>query len=100
MDRHIDEVLASQSRMLERMDKKSSEIYPTKLANQYRQHIIQAHKWASGKENITLKVIPYHSVLENPFDVSLEINEFLGYKLLPELMAQRVDAKLYREKNK
>jgi len=73
-------------------------VYPTSLANKYRSDLRKAIKWASGKANVQLKIISYHQILETPFDIALEINEFLDYHLLPEMMVRVVDKKLYRER--
>lgn len=99
MERPIEEVLASQKTMLKRIKKgNQNEVYPTSLANKYRSDLRKAIKWASGKANVQLKIISYHQILETPFDIALEINEFLDYHLLPEMMVRVVDKKLYRER--
>ncbi|HFA50278.1 MAG TPA: hypothetical protein ENJ95_14800 [Bacteroidetes bacterium] len=68
------------------------------LVNEYERQLQKVKQWAARQPNVEILYVPHRSVLEQPFEQALRINEFLGYELLPELMVQAVDASLYREK--
>lgn len=101
MERDFYEIWSSQQKMLGRMDKKTREnIYPTLFIEEYKRTLQKVKQWASRHPNVEVIYIQHRDVIENPFEQALRINEFLGYRLLPELMVKAVDHKLYREKEK
>jgi len=100
MQRDLHEIVRSQESMLIRLGKKSkpTETYPTKLFNAYKKTLKQNKEWASTAQNVEIMYVEYADVIQSPFEFALKINDFLDFKLLPELMATAVDPKLYREK--
>lgn len=100
MERDINEVLASQRKMLKRLGKQSGddETYPLKVMETYKSNLKQAKSWASAAPNVEIMYIDYKKVINDPFVKALEVNDFFNYQLLPELMVKAVDTKLYREK--
>ncbi len=100
MERDLNEIWASQQKMLQRMGKNTREdIYPTVVIEQNQRTLEKVKQWASRHANVEIMYVQHREVIENPFEQALRINEFLGYTLLPELMVQAVDDKLYREKD-
>ena len=100
MERDLDEVLRSQRKMLERLKKKvKDDVYPLTLMQEFERIIQRVKAWAERNEHVEMIYINHHDVIENPFEQALRINDFLHYELLPELMANAVDSKLYRERN-
>ena len=101
MERNVHEVLASQHKMLNRLGKKTKDaVLPLSLMNAFQKTLTTTKQWASRQPNVDILYVPYGEVLKNPFFQALRINEFLDYQLLPELMVQMVDQKLYREQVK
>ncbi len=100
MERDLNEIMSSQRRMLSRMGKKvRDDIYPTQVIEEQKRVIKRVKQWASRHANVEIIYIQHREVLDHPFEQALRINEFLDYKLLPELMVQAVDRSLYREKD-
>ncbi len=100
MERDLHEVIASQRKMLNRMGKKTKdEDYPFIFVQEYNQQLRKVKQWASRQSNVEILYVPHRGIMEQPFEQALRINEFLEYKLLPELMVQAVDISLYREKS-
>jgi predicted AlkP superfamily phosphohydrolase/phosphomutase/tetratricopeptide (TPR) repeat protein len=99
LERDLNEVLASQRKMLNRMGKRTKDdVYPTGLMNQFAQVLENVKEWASRHPNVEIIYIEHRDAIDNPFVTAMRINEFLSYELLPERMAGMVDAELYRER--
>ncbi len=98
IDRDLNEVLASQRKMLRRMGKKSNnEVYPIGLMQAFEQQVSSAKQWASRQANVEIIHLRHRDVIDNPFGAALKLQDFFNNQLLPELMAQVVDNKLHRE---
>jgi tetratricopeptide (TPR) repeat protein len=98
IDRDLNEVLASQRKMLNRMGKKSNdEVYPLGLMQAFEQQVSFAKQWASRQANVEIIYLRHRDVIDSPFGVALKLQDFFNNQLLPELMAQVVDHKLHRE---
>ncbi len=102
MERSVPELLQSQTRMLQRLGKRTGdeETYPLSLADSFQKSIDRALQWMTHNPNVEYIRINYPDVIENPFEQALHINAFLGNILKPELMATAVDGQLYREKSR
>ena len=99
MERDLNEVLASQRKMLNRLGKKSrDDVYPTSLMQEYERQLQNVKQWASRHPNVEIMYVQHAEALDNPFGEALRINEFLDWQLLPELMANAVDKAMYRER--
>ncbi len=100
MERNLYEVVTSQRKMLQRMGKKTQkdEVLPTRLIQSFEQSLVKVKTWTSQHPNVETLYVQHKEVIANPFEQALRINEFLDYKLLPELMAEVVDSKLHRER--
>ncbi len=99
MERDLHEILASQRKMLQRLGKRTQDdTYPTGLMHEYERQLEKVKQWASRSANVEICYLRHADVVAEPFLQALQINEFLDWQLLPELMAQVVDAQLHREK--
>lgn len=97
MERDIQEVVASQQKMLER-EGNSAQSTSATLAKRYEDTIQKVKAWAEVQPNVEICYVSYAAVLENAFVESIRINEFLEGELLVERMVSQVDPTLYREK--
>lgn len=98
MERDLHEILASQRKMLQRLGKKTAEdTYPTGLMAEYERQLQKVKQWASRSPNVEICYLQHSDVIASPFQQALQVNEFLDWQLLPERMAQAVDASLHRE---
>lgn len=98
MRRHIDEILASQRRMLERDGKPTDRVSDEQLAELYRKHLAQVEAWLAGQPNMEVLYVSYNDILTNPDPIAAEVNTFLGGRLDLPAMRQVVDRNLYRER--
>ena len=99
MERDLHEVVASQRKMLGRMGKQTKEeVYPLGLVQEFERTLQKVKAWAARQSNVEILYVQHRDVITNPFEQALYINDFLGYEVLPELMAGVVDGKLYRER--
>ncbi len=99
MERDLNEVVTSQRKMLNRLGKETADdVMPLELIQSFEATIRDVKMWAAKQSNVEIVYVKHADVINNPFEQALRINEFLDYKLLPELMAEAVDRKLYREK--
>jgi hypothetical protein len=97
MRRDLEEILASQSKMLDRRGESSA------TDNERMVELFESDLW---KTNYLLKHQPqfesleihYRDVLTNPLEEAQRIKDFLGIELPVEQMAQVVDPDLYRNR--
>ncbi len=96
MQRDLDEMIASQEKMLARLGK------PAAPADQIRrlfaQHLERVHAWLAGQRHFAVLYITYRDLVERPRDESARIAAFLDGRADPALMAATVDASLYRNR--
>ena len=97
MRRDIDEVLASQNKMLEHR----GEDDPTDdaiMAEAYRNHLASVRIMSRKKPNWSLVEIRYDEAIRDPGSVARKVNEFLGGRYDVQRMVEAVDEKLYRNR--
>ena len=97
MHRNIDEVLASQRVMLERLGKTST-IADEKMATLFRNHLVKFAAWVNERPNIQVMDVNYNEMVADPAPIAAEIDRFLGGGLDIEAMARAVEPSLYRNR--
>ena len=97
MLRSIDEILASQHKMLERRGERSK-IPDNKMAEMYENHLIKLRKQLEDKSNFNVLYVKYNEILESPEDHCIQINTFLGGILNQQKMLNVIDQNLYRQR--
>jgi hypothetical protein len=97
MRRKIDEVLASQAKMLANRGEESK-VDDAKMADLFRKHVHQVRAWMNNQPNLLYLDIDYNAMLENPAPYIRQINQFLGGSLDESAMAAVVDPALYRQR--
>lgn len=98
MRRKLEEVVASQSEMLRRLDKPSEDIEPARLVGIYRQQLEAAERWLRDQPNFRVHYVDYQAALHDPETVIGELNAFLGGDLAAERMLEVPDRSLYRQR--
>ena len=97
MRRDLDEVLASQNKMLEhREEDKGAE--DEKMRDLYKNHLLQTHAMTRWQPHFELLEINYREAIDDPAGVAHTINVFLGGHLDETKMVEAVDRKLYRNR--
>jgi hypothetical protein len=100
MERDIDEILASQKRMLARADKiEEKPLSDTQLRQEYAKHLVAVKKWLNTQNWIEALMISYNQILRDPVAAFKMVDAFLALNLDIDAMAQTIDPKLYREQN-
>lgn len=98
MQRKMEEILASQTKMLVRSGKPTDKVSDEKLAGMYAKHLAKVNAWLTGKPNISVLYLDYNEILADPAGSSARINVFLGNILDEHKMAAVVDPTLYRQR--
>lgn len=98
MLRDLDEILASQKKMAERLNTDEEKVRDNILKNEYSSHLEEIENWMEQQEDIDLLPVRYADVLENPLAVAEGIHDFLGTGLDIQKMAAVVDSSLYRQR--
>lgn len=97
MIRDLDETLASQKKMAERLNLNEDRIKDNILKNEYDIHLEEIEKWLEQQKNIDLLPVYYQDVLENPLAAAEAIHDFLGVDLEVSNMTAVIDFSLYRQ---
>jgi hypothetical protein len=99
MERDLDEIMASQQRMLERSGKSLlSERDNKSVRASSQQHLEEIHAWLKAQDWIQTHTVSYNDILRIPEAKFAEVAVFLNNRVDPEAMASMVDPGLYREK--
>jgi hypothetical protein len=96
MDRDMDEMLLSQEKMLERLNRESAPRDEVRRA--FTGHLARLFDWLAKQANIQVLRVNYNELLEHPQRQIERLNAFLGGQLDAERMAQAVDPALYRNR--
>jgi hypothetical protein len=96
--RNMDEILASQKRMLIRRGEPTDAISDERMADLFRKHVARVEEWLDRQPNFDLLYVHYSDILADPQPQAEQINTFLGHALDAEAMASVVDPALYRQR--
>ena len=97
MRRKIDEILASQTKMLERRGEEKK-VDDETMAVLFQKHIKQVEDWMEKQSNLSYIEVDYNAMLKDPHPQVEKINRFLGGELNAAAMAAIVDPELYRQR--
>lgn len=97
MRRHLDEVLASQNKMIARRGVNDS-TDDDSLRQSYLADIARARVLSRRRPYLEMVEIEYGDAVANPAAVARQVCQFLGRTLDVEAMAAAVDASLYRNR--
>lgn len=98
MCRPLDEVLASQDRMMQRLGKVVPPAPTDSVRGAFEQHIQQIRGWLAAQPNIAVLYVEYGAVLQDAHGEASKIKAFLGQDLDVDAMTQQVERSLYRER--
>jgi hypothetical protein len=98
MRRKIEEILASQKKMLDRLGKGDSGIPDEVMARMFQTQLDKFFAWAPSKPNLHLLQVDYNEVVASPGPNVAEIAAFLGGELDEEAMRGVVEPDLYRNR--
>jgi len=98
MRRRMEEILASQRRMLDRLGTEQGHVRDEEIGTLFEQHVNEILSWVANQDNFHLLNVSYGDLLAEPKTVLRQVGEFLGVDLDTQQMVQVVDRSLYRER--
>ncbi len=99
MRRGLDEVLASQNKMLVNRGE-PNDTPDDRMKELYGAHVKQVENLLAVRPNFEVLYVDYTSILDSPLENAKRLNGFLGLDLDEEKMASVVDKDLYRNRRK
>ncbi len=97
MRRTLEEVLASQRAMLDRMGRPSP-LDDARMAALFRDGLARFEAWVQDRPNFRLLDVSYNGLVTDPAPILPEVDRFLGGGLDLAAMARVVDPALYRNR--
>lgn len=97
MNRDLEEVVASQAKMLARSGRRSAP--PEVLKRVFAAQMQQARSWMASRAGLSVIEVSYRRVLEAPLEEASRIAGFLSIEGDPARMAGAVDPALYRNRS-
>ena len=97
MRRAMEEILASQAKMLENRGEESN-VDDDTMAALFAKHVKQVEDWMKSQPNLQYIDVDYNAMLADPETHVKKINKFLGGDLDEAAMIVVVDPKLYRQR--
>jgi hypothetical protein len=98
MRRHLDEVLASQDKMLDRLGNAAPGGDLEAMKEAYRNDIVAARLYARKQPNMEMLEVHYAQAVADPTATARAVNAFLGGGLDEAKMAAAVNEALYRNR--
>ncbi len=95
--RNLDEVIASQNRMLERQSGSSPSVDRERLRYLFEKEL-QAAQGMLKERGITALHLEYKKTVQNPARTAARLRDFLGHGLNQREMARAIDPRLYRQR--
>ncbi len=89
LERNLDEIVASQTRMLERLGRTGANLNATQLREALTRQWVLAQRVLKAHQVPVLE-LDYASVLDDPSAAAQRVSEFLGLELDPQAMRQAV----------
>jgi hypothetical protein len=96
MQRELDEVLASQAKMLARTGRPAAPAETLKRV--YASQLQQVRKWMDGRPDVSWIEVSYNRMLAAPTEEIARVAEFLGVPEAADRMLAAVDPSLYRNR--
>jgi len=96
MERHMDEVLESQEKMLRRLNRPAAARVDLKAA--FTTHLRRVFEWLSRQRHMRVLRVSYNRLLTAPQLEIQRVSEFLEGRAAPEGMLEAVDPSLYRNR--
>jgi hypothetical protein len=96
MERDFDEMLRSQEKMLQRLNRPAAPAEEIKKA--YTVHLERLRDWLRQQPNLAVLYVSYNDLVEQPAEQSRRVCEFLAGKVNVEGMVKAVDPSLYRNR--
>jgi hypothetical protein len=97
MERDLDEVIASQTAMLQRMGRQPM-LAAEELKRAFERQLTRAREILTPNADRNIIFCQHRELLKHPRDIAVSIASFLGADLQIDAMVERVDPDLYRQR--
>jgi hypothetical protein len=98
MQRHLDEVILSQNKMLRRRGEPVDQSNDERMRGTLQKHLVRTKLWIDDQLNFAVVDVPYREVIADPQRQAQRVRNFLAVDLDVENMASAVDRSLYRNR--
>lgn len=98
MCRPLEEVVASQNKMLERLGKTIAPAPTESVIGAFQRHLQQTRAWLANQPNMSVLYVTHLDALHNPRQVAGAVSCFLETDLDLAAMTSQVEQSLYRER--
>lgn len=98
MRRSLDEVIASQNKMLVRRGEPTDPASDAEMIERYRAHLRKTEALIGGRKNFRWLDVSYNEILGDSRGPAERVARFLGGRLSVDRMVEAVDASLYRNR--
>lgn len=98
MRRDLDEIIASQAKMIGNRQSSGADLDSEQLIRTYKNHLKDIYIWMGSKGNIRTLSVNYRDVIDEPVKVARNLVTFLGVALDPDALVGAVDTSLYRNR--
>ena len=98
MRRHLDEILRSQTVMLERLGQPQTAAANTAMSAIFKKHLDDTRAWLATQPNMDVIYVSYNEILARPAGVVATINSFFDGTLDAGKMVAVVDHALHRQR--
>ena len=98
MHRNLEEVTASQNKMLIRRGRPAAAGADQQIISLFQEHINAVKEWLEKQPNFEVLHVAHREVLDDPLGQARKISRFLNLDLDVDKMAAAVDTELYRNR--
>jgi hypothetical protein len=99
MRRKINEILASQRKMLINRGEDPDAVDEDEMRTLFEKHLLKIERWLENRPNVDYITIDYNRLLSDPRPCLNQIDSFLGNRLALDPMAAVIDPGLYRQRD-
>ncbi|HAW51015.1 MAG TPA: hypothetical protein DCX54_01620, partial [Flavobacteriales bacterium] len=99
MERQLDEILASQKKMLKNRQEQS-QVEDNQMRDEFEKHLVAVKYWLARQPNMDVLYINYNDLLDNPQDFISQVVDFINMPLVIEKMLTVPSQMLYRNRTK
>ncbi|OQX03584.1 MAG: sulfotransferase family protein [Desulfobacteraceae bacterium IS3] len=98
MKRNMDEILASQRRMLIRQGRSGDGPDDKEMGRIFAKHLRDTEEWLGKQKNTDVLYMNYNEIVRNPVVQADILKQFFGSRLNAEAMAGVIERNLYRNR--
>ena len=98
MKRNLQEILASQRKMLNNLQQAEDNLTDEQLVDEYKNHLQKLMAWLNQQNCMKVLYISYNEIIQNPEKNASKIKRFLARDLNVKEMTRVVDNSLYRQR--